>query len=173
MNDKNRRAVELVLELHKMIDAGRGDSDQADQIREELDDYYKTNEQLLIKTLNNLSGLLNDDRNTRKGIGQDVELVSGTVRVPIELPVDQYLYLRDLADDLRGSLSEAVRVYVKEGMEASTKGGAKYKVTKNFEHILMCCDWRTVAPPLLEHLQLLFKKAEVEHELRKKNREGA
>jgi hypothetical protein len=168
MNDKNRKAVELILKLHKMIDVGRGRDDQTDQIREELDSYCEAGDQQLTTVLNSLSGLLNDDRDARKSLGLDAEIVSGTVRVPVEFTVKQYMYLQDLAEDLRGSFDDAVQVYVNKGMEASANGGARYEAAKAFEHILMCCDWQTTAPALLERFRLLLKKAEVDHELREK-----
>lgn len=162
--NENRKAIEQVLALCAMVDAGQGDTDQADLLRDELDEHYKDN-QKLIDVLNGMAGLLNDDRDTRKAIAPDVELVSGTVRVPVEFTVEQYLYLQTLADDLRGGISEAVQVYVKEGMEANKNGGAKYKVVKAFEHVLAIYDWSTVAPALLEKLTLLFKKKELEKRL--------
>ena len=99
---------------------------------------------------------------------EKIELVDGTVRIPVDFTVKQFKYLKDLGEDLRSNFSAAVACCVNPSIEAHEKAPMdilSYKMRKAFDHLMMCCNWKD-GYKLLEEFKLKLEAQEIKEKLK-------
>lgn len=80
------------------------------------------------------------------------------VTIPVEMTRKQRDWLKDLGEDKRTDLSDAFRGIVDRHIEAAEKdpmNPARHQMRKDFEHCLMCCDWREMYDLVQEFVVML------------------